>query len=123
MSTVLIVEDHADIRSLIRMTLELTACTVHEAADVTGGLAQVRRLAPDLVLLDEMMPGEGNGLDLCQLIRRDPALRHIKVVLLSARGTAADREAGLRAGADAYLVKPFSPMELLALVERETEAL
>jgi DNA-binding response OmpR family regulator len=114
---ILIVEDHADIRRLIRMTLEVEACEILEAADAQTGwnIAQIER--PDLVLLDVMMPGEINGLDLCLALKVDPLFDSTKVVMLSARGASADRDAGLRSGADAYMVKPFSPMELLALID------
>lgn len=122
MKSVLIVEDHADIRRLIRMTLEFEACTIHEADDADAGLAALRAEQPDVVFLDVMMPGEHNGLDLCRTIKADPTLAGVTVVILSARGTSADREAGLDAGADAYLVKPFSPMELLALLDSVAEA-
>jgi len=63
-----------------------------------------------------MMPGALNGLDLVRAIKADARLRQVPVMVLSARGSAADREAGLQAGADAYLVKPFSPMQLLELL-------
>lgn len=119
MKTVLIVEDHADIRRLIRMTLEFEDCQIHEAGDAEAGLLAVRQLRPDVVFLDVMMPGERNGLALCREIKSDPALAGVKVLLLSARGSSADRDAGLQAGADAYVVKPFSPMELLALLDTE----
>ncbi len=122
MKTVLIVEDYADIRRLIRMTLEFEDCIIHEAIDANTGLAAVRDLHPDLVFLDVMMPGELNGLDLCHAIKDDPTLRHIQVILVSARGNSTDREAGLRAGADAYMVKPFSPMELLGMVNNMAES-
>lgn len=122
MKTVLIIEDHADIRRLIRLTLELEDCRVHEAADAGAGWEAAHRLRPDLVFLDVMMPGSSNGLDLCRRIKDDAALAATKVVLVSARGTAADCEAGQRAGADRYVVKPFSPMELLALVNDTLEA-
>ena len=68
------------------------------------------------------VPGETHGLDLCLALKVEPMLAATRVIMLSARGTHADREAGLRAGADAYLVKPFSPMQLLALVDDETVA-
>ncbi len=115
MHKILIVEDHADIRRLIRMTLEFEPVEIHEAADAEQGLAVARALRPDLVLLDVMMPGTTSGLDLCRALRADPALATVPVVMLSACGTAGDRQAGLDAGATAYLVKPFSPMQLLEL--------
>jgi len=64
------------------------------------------------------MPGELDGLQLCRQLRSDPVLRHAKVVLLTARGQDRDREAGQQAGADEYLVKPFSPLELIETIER-----
>ena len=116
MKKILIVEDHADIRRLIRMTLEFEAFEIHEADDAATGWDMARALLPDLLLLDVMMPGPLNGLDLCRAVKADPALAGVPVVVLSARGNSVDREAGLAAGADAYLVKPFSPMQLLDLI-------
>ncbi len=115
---ILIVEDHADVRRLIRMTLEFEPVEIHEAADALTGLQLAQTLHPDLVLLDVMMPGPMDGLDLCRALRVDPLLARVPRVMLSARGQAGDREAGLAAGASAYLAKPFSPMQLLALVHR-----
>ena len=117
MKKILIVEDHADIRRLIRMTLEFVDCEIHEAADAPTGWDMARSLAPDLILLDVMMPGALNGLDLCRAVRADARLRQTHMVVLSARGGSADREAGLQAGANAYLVKPFSPAQLLGLLD------
>ena len=77
-----------------------------------------REFKPDLMLLDVMMPGELDGLQVCQRIKRDEATRHIRVVLLTARGQARDRETGRDAGADEYLVKPFSPLQLIETIER-----
>jgi CheY-like chemotaxis protein len=72
---------------------------------------------PHLMLLDVMMPGLLDGYQVCQRIKQDPALKHIKVIMLTARGQASDLEMGESAGADAYLVKPFSPLELIDRVE------
>ena len=116
MKKILIVEDHSDIRRLLRMTLEFEDCEIHEAPDAHTGWDMVRDLQPDLVLADVMMPGALDGLDLCRAIKSDTRLRHVPVVILSARGSIEDHEAGLAAGADAYLVKPFSPMQLLELL-------
>ncbi|MDE2161480.1 MAG: response regulator [Burkholderiales bacterium] len=116
MKKILIDEDHADIRRLIRMTLEFEDCEIHEAPDASAGWEQVQALRPDMVMLDVMMPGPLNGLDLCRMIKADATLRHVPVIVLSARGGSNDREDGLLAGADAYLVKPFSPMQLLEML-------
>ena len=118
---ILIVEDHADIRRLIRMTLEFEDFEIHEASDGAFGLSLARATLPDIVLLDVMMPGELDGLQVCQRLKQDEATRHIKVVLLTARGQARDREAGQHAGADEYLVKPFSPLQLIETIERLLE--
>ena len=118
MKRVLIVEDQADIRKLIHMTLEFESYEIHEASDGAFGLRLAIAVLPDLVLLDVMMPGEMDGLQVCQAIKSNPALASVKVVLLTARGQSSDREAGKRAGADEYLVKPFSPLQLMDTVER-----
>ncbi|MBY0367692.1 MAG: response regulator [Burkholderiales bacterium] len=120
MKRVLIVEDQADIRKLIHMTLEFEAYEIHEAADGVTGLRLARALRPDLMLLDVMMPGELDGLQVCQRIKADAELAGIKIVLLTARGQARDREAGSKAGAEEYLVKPFSPLQLIDTIERLT---
>ncbi|UDF36766.1 UNVERIFIED_ORG: response regulator [Shinella sp. XGS7] len=111
--TVLIVDDHADIRRLIRMTLEFEDYQIHEAADGESALQLAAALRPDVVLLDVMMPGALDGLEVCARLKADTRFAGMQVILLSARGQARDREAGLRAGADAYMVKPFSPLQLI----------
>ena len=94
MSTrILIVEDHADIRKLIHMTLEFENYEIHEASNAQDGLEAVQRLRPQLLLLDVMMPGAMNGLDLCRRVKSDPALGAPQVVLLTARGQSQDIEA------------------------------
>ena len=94
MKRVLIVEDQADIRKLIRMTLEFEAYEIHEASDGAFGLRMAQAVKPDLVLLDVMMPGELDGLQVCQRLKQGADTRDMKVVLLTARGQARDREAG-----------------------------
>lgn len=111
--TILIVDDHADIRRLLRMTLEFEDYEIFEAADGDAALCFLAERHADAVLLDVMMPGPLNGLEVCRRIRADGLQHGTRVLLLSARGQASDREAGLQAGADAYLVKPFSPLQLI----------
>lgn len=114
---ILIVEDQADICKLIRMTLEFGDFEIHEAHDGEAGLNMARAIRPQVMLLDVMMPGLLDGYQVCARIKQDPDLKHIQVVMLTARGQATDLEAGAAAGADAYLVKPFSPLELIERVE------
>ncbi len=118
MKTVLVVDDQPDIRRLIRMSLECEPYEVHEAGDGADALRQAESLRPDLILLDVMMPGELDGLAVCRRVRALPHLAHVKVLLLTALGRAQDRDEALRAGADGYVLKPFSPLELLETVER-----
>lgn len=114
--SILIVEDHADIRRLIRMTLEFENFEIHESANADDGLDRVRSVRPHILLLDVMMPGKMDGLELCRLIKSDPELSSIYIVLLTARGQPKDIEAGTDAGADAYLLKPFSPLKLIETI-------
>ncbi|WP_374347647.1 response regulator transcription factor [Chitinimonas sp.] len=113
----LVVEDQTDIRKLIRMTLSFGDYEVQEADHGLLGLKMAEAMHPALILLDVMMPGELDGLQVCQRIRADPALRDTLVVMLTARGQQADFDAGKAAGVDAYLTKPFSPLELIDTVE------
>lgn len=114
---ILIVEDQPDICKLIRMTLEFGDFEIHEAHDGEAGLNMARAIMPHVLLLDVMMPGLLDGYQVCTRIKQDPLLRQIQVVMLTARGQATDLAAGEAAGADAYLVKPFSPLELIERVE------
>jgi DNA-binding response OmpR family regulator len=118
MKRILIVEDQPEIRELIRMSLETGPYEIHEAGDGDMALQMAQHLAPDLVLLDVSMPGAMDGLGVCRRLKGDAALKRTRVVMLSARSQASDRQAGLQAGADDYLVKPFSPRQLLQVVRR-----
>lgn len=116
MKQVLVIEDQAEIRELIRMTLELEAFDIHEAADGTAGLNAARRLRPSVILLDVMMPGSLDGFDVCRQVKADTNLRRTRVVMLTARASAEDKARAHQAGADDFLSKPFSPRQLLATV-------
>jgi CheY-like chemotaxis protein len=117
--TVLTIEDQPDIRRLIRMTLEYDGLTVLEASDGEEGLKLARQHLPDVILLDVMMPGM-DGLAVNRTLAADSRLKHIPVVILSALGRTADIQAGLETGVHAYLVKPFSPWELLDVIQKLT---
>ncbi len=114
---VLVVDDHIDLRRLMRLTLEIEGHEVFEAGTGVEALEVAAREVPDVVALDIMMPGELQGLEVCRRLRADPSLAGIHVILVSARQQQTDIEAGKAAGADYYLGKPFSPRKLAELVE------
>lgn len=122
MKRVMIVEDHADIRALVRFSLEMEDFEVQEAENGDIGMDMMSTYMPDLVLLDVMMPGLLDGFAVCRRIKADPELQHIRVVMLTALGQMEDKEEGLGAGADAYLTKPFSPQGLVDLVRDQLRA-
>ena len=115
---ILVVEDQADIRQLIRMTLEFGPYEVHEAENGESGWRMVQALGPDLVLLGVTMPGSLDGYQVCQKVKVERSLQHIPVVMLTARGQQAGLAMGRQAGANAYLAKPFSPLELIDTVDK-----
>jgi len=110
---ILIVDDEENIRNLVRAYLEADGFAVHAAADGPQGLTLFRRYAPDLVILDVMLPGM-DGLEVLQRLRRES---DVYVLLLTSRSEETDRIVGLTVGADDYLTKPFSPRELVARVK------
>ncbi|HNT38122.1 MAG TPA: phosphate regulon transcriptional regulator PhoB [Rubrivivax sp.] len=113
MSVVLVVEDEPAIAELIALTLHHAGHEVQRAEDAVQAQAAIDRALPDLVLLDWMLPGE-SGLQLARRWRADARTRGLSIIMLTARAQEADKVAGLDAGADDYLAKPFSPKELLA---------
>lgn len=112
---ILIVEDEADIRRFVRLTLETEGHTVHEAATLQRGLIDAGTRRPDLVVLDLGLP-DGDGVDLIRELRTWSAM---PIIVLSARSAEASKIAALDAGADDYLVKPFGAGELLARVRAQ----
>jgi len=113
---ILVVDDEAHIVNFLRMGLTYEGFEVAEAQDGTEALSQVERFKPHLVILDLMLPGV-DGMEVAERLRRDPDLL---IIMLTARDQVSDRVAGLRAGADDYLVKPFSFEELLARIQAVT---
>jgi two-component system, OmpR family, phosphate regulon response regulator PhoB len=113
---ILIVDDQADLRKLIRLTLQPANFQVFEAITGLEALEKAQTILPDLVLLDVMMPGDLNGYGVCRALKAQVQFARTKVILLTARGQQADLELGHASGADDYLVKPFSPTQLLNLV-------
>lgn len=113
---VLLVEDDADIRELIRYNLAQEGFIVEEAADGVQALEKVKRRVPDLMVLDLMLPGMP-GLQVCRQMRAERETTHLPILIVTAKGTEVDKVLGLEMGADDYVVKPFSPRELVARVK------
>lgn len=122
MQTVLVVDDDPDIRTLITWKLMLAGYGTITAADgeaallaVVGESSGAAGVRPDLVLLDWTMP-RMSGIEVCRALRADPATADIPIILLTANGQGSELDEGLAAGADDYIVKPFSPGELVVRV-------
>jgi two-component system, OmpR family, phosphate regulon response regulator PhoB len=118
--TVLIADDESSIRLLVHATIESDDYKVVEAADGAQAWAMAQELKPSLVLLDVQMPGR-SGLEVLRSIKADPDLKATRVILLTSKAQERDIEVGLIAGADFYLTKPFSPLDLLTRVEEALE--
>lgn len=112
---ILVIEDEPDILEVIRYNLAREGYRVHTCRDGLEGLGRAQKEAPDLVVLDLMLPGL-DGIELCRRLRADPVTRGIPVVMVTARGEESDIVLGLGVGADDYIPKPFSARELVARV-------
>jgi two-component system phosphate regulon response regulator PhoB len=112
---VLIADDQATMRRLVRLTLESGQFEIFEAPDGDAALAIARRELPDLAFLDWTMPGT-TGVDVCRALREDPATAGMRIVMLTARSQDGDRAHATEMGADDYITKPFSPIALLEKV-------
>ncbi len=113
---ILSIEDEADIRELLTITLEAEGFRVLSAATGEQGLQMARAENPALILLDLMLPSI-SGLEICRQIRADPEISTVPILMLTAKGTETDKVVGLEVGADDYVIKPFSPRELTARVK------
>lgn len=114
-TSVLIVEDESAIVTLLRYNLEREGFRVFSASDGEEAIGMVQECKPDIIVLDWMLPSM-SGIDICKQLRWKPETKGIPIIMLSARGEESDRIKGLDAGADDYLVKPFSPAELIARI-------
>ena len=112
---VLVVDDEAAIRDMIQFALERAKMDVLTAADAQQALLRISENRPDIILMDWMMPGV-SGIELTRRLRRDSYTEDIPIIMLTARVTEDDKVAGLEAGTDDYVIKPFSPRELLARI-------
>ena len=117
---ILIAEDEPNIVTLLQFLLQGGDHEVRVARDGAEALRLAESFMPNVLLLDVMMPLR-NGYEVCRTIRENPALRRVKILMLTARGRDEERENGLALGADAYVTKPFSTKELLAKVRELLE--
>ncbi|MFN2137100.1 MAG: response regulator transcription factor [Candidatus Promineifilaceae bacterium] len=112
---ILVVDDEIEIRTMLRLTLTRAGFDVREAADGTAALSRITEYCPDLVLLDVLMPGK-DGYAVCRELRGNPDMAELPILMFSARTDSRSRQAGLDAGATAYLTKPMRPDELVRAI-------
>jgi two-component system, OmpR family, phosphate regulon response regulator PhoB len=112
---ILIVEDEPAIRDMVAFALRKAGMEPSHAADARAAQTMIVERVPDLILLDWMLPGM-SGLDLARRLRKEDLTRDVPIIMLTARGEETDRVGGLEAGVDDYVVKPFSPRELIARI-------
>ena len=117
MSNVLVVEDSQTQREMISDLLRTSGLTVIVAEDGVEALKEIRAKAPDLVVLDIVMP-RINGYEICRRLKSDPKTKNVLVVMCSSKGEEFDRYWGMKQGADAYIAKPFQPTELVGTVKQ-----
>ncbi len=112
---VLVVDDESAIRDMIQFALRRAGMDVEGAADAREALSRISDRKPDIILMDWMMPGV-SGIELTRRLRREPVTSDIPIIMLTAKVTEDDKVAGLEAGTDDYIIKPFSPRELIARI-------
>jgi twitching motility two-component system response regulator PilH len=117
MSTILIVEDSIVQREMMTDLLKASGLEVTHASDGAEALEAIHKAPPDLVVLDIVMP-RMNGYELCRRLKSDPKTQNVPVVICSSKGEEFDRYWGMKQGADAYIAKPFQPIELVEIVKQ-----
>src|SRR5712671_6624355 len=120
MPKILVVDDEPDAVELVEFNLKGAGYEVVTATDGSEALIKSRAHSPDLIVLDLMLP-EVDGLEVCKILRRDPATAAIPIVMVTAKAAEIDRVLGLELGADDYITKPFSPRELVLRVKKILE--
>ncbi len=115
MKSILIIDDEPHILIALEFLMKRSGYEIQVARDGETALEAIRTHRPDLVILDVMMP-KLDGFAVLESVRADPGLKHLRVLMLTAKGRATDRDRGLKLGADAYLTKPFSTHELIERV-------
>jgi twitching motility two-component system response regulator PilH len=117
MSKVLVVEDSIPQREMISDLLQNSGLKVVVVSDGVEAMEQIQQANPDLIVLDIVMP-RMNGYEVCRRLKADPKTRNVPVVMCSAKGEEFDRYWGMKQGADAYIAKPFQPIELIGTIKQ-----
>lgn len=112
---ILIVDDEPNIVMSLEFLLKKEGFVIETAGDGDAALEKVRSFMPDLILLDVMMPKK-SGFEVCEVLRSDSALNHIRIIMLTAKGRETEQAKGLALGANAYMLKPFSTKDLVAKI-------
>ena len=112
---ILIVDDEPNIVMSLEFLLKKEGFVIETAGDGDAALEKVRSFLPDLILLDVMMPKKA-GFEVCEVLRSDSALNHIRIIMLTAKGRETEQAKGLALGANAYMLKPFSTKDLVAKI-------
>lgn len=113
---ILVVDDEAPIREMVRFALERNGYEIYEAADTRNALLQIAEHRPDMILLDWMLP-DLSGVDFARRLKKESDTADLPIIMLTARAEEDDKIRGLESGADDYLTKPFSPRELMARIK------
>ncbi len=122
MKKILVVDDNFHNRNLVLLTFELEPYELLTAENGEQALVLAQSEKPDVILLDVLMPGKLDGFAVCRRLRNSEQTRNTRIVMLTVKGQTWDKEAGFEAGADDYIVKPYSPLELKHRVTNLLEA-
>ena len=117
MKKILVVDDQKEVRELIEVTLRSDGHEIIQAKNGKDAVKISKTQKPDVIIMDIMMPGDLDGLEATRLVKQNPDTKHIKIIMLTAKGQSTDFDEGFAAGADGYFTKPFSPLDLIKKVE------
>ncbi len=117
MKKILIVDDRAEVRELVEVTLRSSEYISLQAESGEKAIEIAKAERPHLIIMDIMMPGGIDGLETTRILKGDPETRESVIIMLTAKGQEIDREEGFKAGADDYFIKPFSPLDLIRKVD------
>ena len=117
MKKILVVDDQAEIRELVEVTLRAEEFEIIQAKSALEAIEKAKSEKPDLIILDIMMPGGMDGYEVCKILKSDSTTKKITIIFLTAKGQEVDKEKGFDAGGDGYFAKPFSPLKLIEKIE------